>query len=397
VEKMFGRLSNISYKPVNQLLIKPNDSISNNQTDAIQAKQLSKVPASLLKAITFGSENYEDYEARQEKQMKRFDLVNEGNFDGYYELIDKSNQQEIDEFIYYIKCFTNKKLGVSIAGVDPKITGVEFIKELYNHLALYKNLEMPLPNAIIVCDEDMGTNTLGTTYIKPSQENPKKIDKSVIYLNKHIFSDEYKQQHKDPAAEIFRCFYHEMGHHLHAKNLEHNNQLEKYMKPVEGLEVILNDDEKRTFRTFQDLYKKHYPEIQRKFTPCPDIDWLDTIDKNNYNMFLLEFNWNCFCNPVSVDRSYKIAEETQKAFDSKFIEELTPVMEKLINAVNLVKKELPERSNYKLSNIHELVAESTMTELEGKPLSPELREILYKLGKPHSQTMNYLDEHKKIA
>ena len=113
-----------------------------------------------------------------------------------------------------------------------------------------------------------------------------------------------------------------------------------------------------------------------------------------YNMTCLETNWETIS--CSLNHPEEMSAEMRQDFNDEFIKKLKPVMKKLIDAVDLIKKELP-RDSYALCNTRETVAQATEKELDGKPLSKEFRKFLYKLGKPRCKTMSYLDEREKTA
>lgn len=336
------------------------------------------------------------------RQIEIEQLEKEGDINKYYEFIDKDDRIDVENFNYYLNDRTQKETGVNITSVDEGLTGLKFKIELYELLKLYKDLGVPLPDRVSIIrpgslSDPYVDHRFGGDYCPCFIQN-NKLTFSKIRINGRYFTEEGREKSKDPISEAFWSFNHELGHHIDLVNRLENGQTIKGFE--EGLERILDEGEKAIFNSFKENFDKHYTTFSDLYPEdTPPQDWLDTSKPHNkdssdhlfgfYNIAMLGANFLNF--KELLEKTSPSDEDIKNDFNLEFMDKLTPVMEKLINAASLIRQELRP---YASCNPCETIAVASEVELGGEALSPELRELTKEMGKTGPPTFTYVEEKK---
>ena len=326
----------------------------------------------------------------------------------FYELNKPATPEEEEQFCKKISLLAKEDLGTSI-NLPSKTYGAKFHIALIEQLQMFKELKHPMPNEVgsfrrpVIWNKDH-TNFLAVrahiyTFLKSIEFNDEAIEQS-RQLNK-------------PEQEIINnsisTFNHEMGHLAH-----YEKERKKFN---ESFELWLNEDERKTYKSFADLYKEHYDEINLT-DKDKDKPPKDMFDLNvPFNIVKLNSNrqkiYQTLTNPVNETIFPKLKVEEMNNIVLKLCTKSTELdcLEKVKDRKAYAEsfdEEIQEDPEYKdlltypysKHDSCEAVAEGQRVETEGNPISkdyllplrPETRAVLKELGKPDCPTISYLPD-----
>lgn len=317
--------------------------------------------------------------------------------------VNMDNTRELFQYKLTIKNKIKKDTGVKLWCED-KCVGVlkQASKILTEQLILYKKLGMSLPDEIQI--KDLGYDGGGETscaHMVPDlfdEKNPL----TTIILDKNIFKEEFKREHKTVLDNVLEIFNHEQTHSRHAK--ENTRAFIKLLR--NGLNVILTKDEQITMFELEYRYDKHYKELNKNghFDNAFSLGTNLPHDNNNtlhqrgdYNMNLIGGHIKMLCRCLNYDSKKPEAERVlskklHEAFSSEFLEKLEPIQKKFESIIDTICEE--DLMAYAFCNPLETVAVAADKEYAGEALSDDMRNLLKEFGAPETKHMSYWPEDR---
>lgn len=334
-------------------------------------------------------------------------LSEKGDTDTLEPIIDMNNLNERFKYKLAVSEKMEKETGVGFGAINTK-EGINALKQghkiLKDYLILYKKLGMTLPDEIIVRDLKFdgvkNTSAAKTEYEESISERFPLFTR--IILDKNIFDEKYKGDFKTTEEFVLSVFHHEL---THSRQMKENLKLFDLVQK-EGLDFILNAEDKKVWLKFKDLCKKHYPLLN-------DLKWVHDInqfetnlfhDPDNfkhrvgvYNMWGLGLNINRLTNKLIKRHKFVTKNKIQpreylQNFNKDFLKEIKKIQKKFEKVIGIIKTE--GLRSYGFCNPNETVAVAAEKEYRGEALSDEFRKLVKFFGYPETKHMSYLpDEH----
>lgn len=275
-------------------------------------------------------------------------------------------------------------------------------KILTEQLNLYKKLGMSLPDEIQI--KDLGYDGGGETSCAHTVPDlfDEKNPITTIILDKNIFKEEFKREHKTVLDNVLEIFNHEQTHSRHAK--ENTRAFIKLLR--NGLNVILTKDEQITMFELKYIYYKHYKELNKNGF-FHDVNSLETHlahDNNNtlhqagtYNMTYIGNHIKMLDRYLNYDRKTPeakriLSKELHEDFSPEFLKKLEPIQKKFETITYTICEE--DLRAYAFCNPLETVAVAADKEYAGEALSDDMRNLLKEFGAPETKHMSYWPEDR---
>lgn len=326
-----------------------------------------------IKAVYFGSKKKKNKLFKKEEILEKSDIP------------EFKSSEEKNEYCDLLHILARRKLGVDI-DLPWKVTGVRLQKELFDWLCLYDELGYVLPDRIKMFERSWDINKDGKKYsITRGHCTIGNVNgNSKIYINKNIFTDEYKEHFKIKDEREFLEDFHKFFHH-ELVHLQHDIYYPTFFTP--GYLDIFDEQEIGTYSKFKKLYLRHSEEFAEKLPVSLKETHFDLEKEYHINIM----GKRCKFIKELLSEPDKLSPEARIDFNDNYINKLIPVLDKICKTRELIDDNFRD---YALKNSKETIAVAGETEFKKGPIeNPEVREMLKKIGKLDSRMFSILPDN----